>query len=36
MKREGQDIMIKIKLKYIIYRGNSTIIKKGYIKKNYK
>ena len=28
--------MIKVKPKYIIYYGNSKIIKKGYIKKFYK
>jgi len=31
-----KDVVIKVKPKYVIYRGNSTIIKEGYVKEFYK
>jgi len=31
-----KDIVIKVKPKYIIYRGNFIIIKEGHVKKFYK
>ena len=31
-----KDIAIKVKLKYVIYYGNSIIIKEGHVKEFYK
>ena len=36
LKERVKDIMIKVKPKHVIYRGNSIIIKEGYIKEFYK
>jgi hypothetical protein len=36
LKERVEDVVIKIKPKYIIYYSNTTIIKEGYIKEFYK